>query len=91
MPLDNAVSLLHYALERGVNMIDTAALWRKLELQRRQLKIMDRFCTGCGSCVAACTNQALAVIDGKARVDAERCILCGYCAPACPEFMIRVV
>jgi len=66
-------------------------LWRKLESQRRQLKIMDRFCAGCGCCVAACTNRALAVIEGKARVDVERCILCGYCAPACPEFMIRVV
>jgi ferredoxin len=67
------------------------ALWRKLESQRRQLKIMDRFCTGCGSCVAACTNNALTLVDGKARVDAEHCIFCGYCAPACPEFMIRVV
>ena len=67
------------------------ALLRKLESQRRQLKIMDRFCTGCGSCVAACTNNALTLVDGKVRLDAEGCILCGYCAPACPEFMIRVV
>lgn len=77
------------ALFSGASLDDS--LWLDLESRRRRLKIMDRFCAGCGCCVAACTNNALAVIDGKARVDARRCILCGYCAPACPEFMIRVV
>lgn len=77
------------ALFSGASLDDS--LWLDLESRRRRLKIMDRFCAGCGCCVAACTNNALAVIDGKARVDARRCILCGYCAPACPEFMIRMV
>jgi ferredoxin len=31
------------------------------------------------------------MVDGKAEVDAEACVLCGYCAAACPEFIIRVV
>jgi len=31
------------------------------------------------------------VVDGKAVVDVERCILCGYCAPHCPMFAIRMV
>ncbi|MDY0270110.1 aldo/keto reductase [Trichloromonas sp.] len=66
-------------------------LWRGLEARRRRLKIMERFCVGCGACVEACTNHALSVFDGKARVDEDRCILCGYCAAVCPEFMIRVV
>ena len=65
--------------------------WQVLESRRRRLKIMERFCKGCGFCVAACTNEALGVADGTARVDEGRCILCGYCAAACPEFMIRVV
>ncbi len=65
--------------------------WSALEKGRRRLKIMDRFCQGCGACVTACTNDALALVDGKARVDEGACILCGYCAAACPEFMIRVV
>jgi predicted aldo/keto reductase-like oxidoreductase len=67
------------------------ATWKTLESKRRKLKIMDRFCKGCGFCVTACTNDALAIVDGVARVDEEQCILCGYCAAACPEFMIRVV
>ena len=67
------------------------AVWATLEKRRRKLKIMDRFCKGCGMCVTACTNDALAVVDGRAQVDDASCILCGYCAAACPEFMIRVV
>lgn len=65
--------------------------WQVLESMRRRLKIMERFCKGCGFCVTACTNEALAVTEGTAQVDKDRCILCGYCAAACPEFMIRVV
>ncbi|WP_291317129.1 aldo/keto reductase [Desulfuromonas sp.] len=67
------------------------ALWEELSKRRRRLRIMDRFCKGCGACVPACTNDALVIEDGKARVLEEKCILCGYCAAACPEFIIRVV
>ena len=66
-------------------------LWGTLEGRRRKLTIMEAFCKGCGACVPACTNNALAMVDGKARVDDDACILCGYCGAACPEFMIRVV
>lgn len=66
-------------------------VWSGLEGKRRKLAIMAAFCTGCGACVAACTNNALKLKDGKAQVDDAACILCGYCGAACPEFMIRVV
>lgn len=65
--------------------------WQLLESRRRRLRIMERFCKGCGFCVPACTNNALAVVDGKAQVSEDDCILCGYCAASCPEFLIRVV
>jgi predicted aldo/keto reductase-like oxidoreductase len=67
------------------------ATWKSLESRRRRLRIMDRFCKGCGACVPACTNLALKVVEGTVQVEEERCILCGYCASACPEFIIRVV
>ncbi len=50
-----------------------------------------RFCTGCGTCVKACPNEALAVIEGMVVVDKNKCILCGYCNPICPEFALRLV
>ncbi|GFO54678.1 aldo/keto reductase [Geomonas sp. Red276] len=66
-------------------------LWSKLEGRRRKLRIMEAFCKGCGFCVPACTNGALELVNGRAKVDEGECILCGYCGAACPEFMIRVV
>ncbi|MGE5575589.1 MAG: aldo/keto reductase [Syntrophothermus sp.] len=76
------------------------ALFRGLpvarELQERTGKnskrlVIQSFCKGCGTCVEQCPNGALAVIDGKARVDRDKCLLCGYCSPHCPEFAIRMV
>lgn len=65
--------------------------WEILEKRRRKFKIMEKFCNGCAACVDACAAQALLVEDGVARVKEEECILCGYCAAACPDFLIRVV
>lgn len=49
------------------------------------------FCQGCGRCVQACPNHAIVVEAGRAVVDHQRCLLCGYCGPDCPEFAIRIV
>ncbi|PLX75905.1 MAG: aldo/keto reductase, partial [Desulfuromonas sp.] len=65
--------------------------WQTLQQRRRSLRIMERFCTGCGSCVKACSEGGLSLVEGKAVVNSEACVLCGYCAAACPEFIIRVV
>ena len=67
------------------------ATWEKLESRKRDILIMEPFCKGCGACVPACTNNGLYLENGKAKVRREDCILCGYCAAACPEFFIRVV
>ncbi len=82
-------------IEANIALFSDAELdeekWTALERGRRHLKIMERFCKGCGACVPACTNLALTLVNGKVQVDESRCILCGYCAAACPEFIIRVV
>ncbi len=72
-------------------LAENKAEWEILEKRRRRLRIMEKFCTGCGHCVTACPSGALSLVDGTARVDEEACVLCGYCAAACPEFMIRVI
>ncbi len=67
------------------------AIWEELESRTRHLRIMERFCKGCGQCVEACANSSLSIADGVAMVDESTCVLCGYCGAACPEFIIRVV
>jgi len=61
----------------------------KLRRYPRRLEISD-WCAGCGRCVNYCSSGAIRVVDGRARVNDERCILCSYCAPVCPEFCIKI-
>jgi len=91
-----AVGMLSNAeIEANVRLFSTGeaepAVWQQLEARTRHLSIMERFCKGCGECVPACVNGALSLVNGKATVDEETCVLCGYCGAACPEFIIRVV
>lgn len=49
------------------------------EIMARQQK-----CEGCGECVAACTRDAIDLVEGAARIDRVRCDLCMDCVEACP-------
>jgi aryl-alcohol dehydrogenase-like predicted oxidoreductase len=55
----------------------------------KYLHIMG-WCTGCGSCAEACPNYAISVMENRAVVDTDKCVLCGYCTPSCPDFAIRM-
>ena len=53
--------------------------------------VVEEWCTGCGECVKVCGFGAVSVAEGKAVVDPSKCMLCGYCARACPDFSIKVL
>ena len=36
-------------------------------------------------------NPYRRLYPGRAQVDAEKCVLCGYCAGVCPQVCIKVV
>ena len=52
---------------------------------------IEPWCTGCGLCVDRCSQGAISIVNCKAEVDKEKCVLCSYCAQVCPDFSIKVV
>lgn len=46
--------------------------------------IKEDLCIGCGKCVRDCVSEKLVLKDGKAKYNAEKCILCGHCYAICP-------
>ena len=66
------------------------SLLKPLSTRERHLMVHD-WCEGCGRCEARCRQGAIRVIEGRARVDMEKCVLCGYCAGVCPQVCIKVV
>ena len=46
---------------------------------------------GCGRCALRCRQGAIQIVEGRARVDSEKCVFCGYCARSCPQVCIKVV
>ncbi len=48
-------------------------------------------CVGFGDCVKVCDYDAIAVIDGLARVNPLLCAGCGQCAAVCPKGIIEVL
>jgi Na+-translocating ferredoxin:NAD+ oxidoreductase RNF subunit RnfB len=48
-------------------------------------------CLGYGSCARVCPTNAIAIVDGLAKVQTELCIACGKCVAACPRRIIKLV
>ena len=72
---------LSHALESGLN--EPSSLHPVIDPNR---------CLGSMACVAACPEQAIGVIDGKAQlVNAAACIGHGACQAACPHDAIQLV
>ena len=62
----------------------------RLDGKIRHLHI-ESWCEGCGACVERCGQKALSIQRGHAVCDTARCLLCGYCAPVCDMWAIKVV
>jgi predicted aldo/keto reductase-like oxidoreductase len=82
-------------LETNLALFEGAALpegyQKALREYKKRVIVLGLMCKGCGRCVANCHSRAIALVDGKAEIDPEKCLLCGYCNKECPQFAIRVI
>jgi len=48
-------------------------------------------CLGLGTCVRACQFDAIAIENGVAVIDPDKCTACGKCVTSCPKNVIELV
>jgi len=59
---------------------------------RKIIEIDEEKCTGCGECIIACAEGALALVDGKARLTGDvYCDGLGACIGECPEGALTII
>ncbi len=55
------------------------------DLKCKKITIEQGDCEQCMACYYKCPNSAIYICDdGSVKVDDEKCLTCGYCAPICP-------
>ena len=63
-----------------------------MKVKRKIIEIDEDRCDGCGQCVPSCAEGAIEIVDGKARLVAERyCDGLGACLGECPNDALRVI
>jgi len=63
-----------------------------MKIMRKIIQIDDELCDGCGECVPSCAEGAIEIVDGKARIVAEKyCDGLGACLGECPNGALTIV
>jgi len=65
---------------------------KTMKVTRKIIEINEELCDGCGQCVPDCAEGALQVVDGKAKMLADKyCDGLGACLDACPKDALRII
>ena len=63
-----------------------------MKIMRKIIEIDENLCTGCGECIINCAEGALQIVDGKAKMLAEKyCDGLGACLGHCPTGALRII
>jgi len=63
-----------------------------MKQKRQVIEIDEAKCDGCGQCVTACAEGAIAIIDGKAKLVSDvYCDGLGACLGECPQDALKVI
>ncbi|KNF09882.1 aldo/keto reductase [Gottschalkia purinilytica] len=81
-------------IDANINLINYGYIPKnikeKIIKKDRKLQIAD-WCIGCKACMNTCKHGGIEMVADKATPIKDKCVLCGYCAPKCPEFCIKVI
>lgn len=63
-----------------------------MKVIRKIIEIDEELCDGCGNCVLSCAEGAIEIIDGKAKVIADKyCDGLGACIGDCPQDALKII
>jgi len=63
-----------------------------MKVKRKIIHIDEVLCNGCGQCSTACAEQAIQIVDGKARLISDQyCDGLGACLGECPQGALKII
>jgi len=63
-----------------------------MKVKRKIVEIDEELCDGCGQCVPSCAEGAIQIVDGKAKLVADKyCDGLGACLGECPNGALTIV
>ena len=72
------------------NDVDISEQAGKLKKSDKEFYISPVVCRQCRKCADVCHNNAISD-DTQPVIDTKKCLQCGYCVSACPQFAIRMI